>query len=859
MGTWLSRFPKRLRALIHRHQLDQDLADELNFHREMLEQAHGPATGARRFGNQTLLTETSRDLLSFRWLEMLWRDLRYGARSLRRAPVMTGAAILSLALGIGAATTIYSLIDTLLLHAISARDPQRVVRFSGLSYQNSRDIAAMQVFQDLASYDVSSVNWHAGERTQALFAQLVGASFFDALQVAPVVGRVFHGDEAEPARQPHVAVLTYRLWQRQFHGDRDIAGRTMLLNGTPYTVLGVLPRDYRSVMGMGISPEIYVPLEPALSPSMMDRSRGMYRTVARLREGRTLEQTRDELYAALAHLQQIYPEDNRRILERPAVESITDTVWMRDIPEARPVLTFASIAVGASLLVMMIACANAGGLLLARTAARAREVAIRLSIGASRRRILQQMMIESALLALAGIAGSLAITSAAAALLQQIPVPVPVPIEFAFALDWRLLAVACALGLAATLLCGLPAALHGTRTALATVVKLGAGTGFRRLHLRNLLVAGQFAVSVTLLAASFLFVRSFVHVLAANPGFEVDRIVSVNLQPARGQSSGDLGRRLLEQIRTTPGVAAAACASYLPLSFETGGQRVRIAQGSPNFEVGAQWVGPGYFATMQIPMVAGREFEDADLSASDRHPIIVNQAFADRYFAGKNPVGMRVIRANPRAREYSMEIVGVARNTKLRSLGEAFQPLTFLPEESLHYVVRAEGPANTILATLSRVASETDPTAGITVKPLREHVDASTWPVRFGAASIGMFATLGLLLAAVGLYGSMAYAVAHRKVEIGVRMALGAGRAEVLHLILRDGLRIVAAGSALGLAGALLATRSLESLLADGLSPRDPLAFAGVVVVLSLAGLTACVLPAMRAVQVDPNCALRHE
>jgi predicted permease len=535
---------------------------------------------------------------------------------------------------------------------------------------------------------------------------------------------------------------------------------------------------------------------------------------------------------------------------------------MRNIPEAKPILAFASIALAASLLVMFIACANAGGLLLARTSARAREVAIRMSIGASRRRILQQMLIESALLALAGMLGALAITSGAASLLQHVPVPVAVPIEFAFAIDRRLLLVASALGFAATLLCGLPAALQGTRTALSAVMRQGAGSVFRRLRVRSFLVAAQFAVSVTLLAACFLFVRSFARVLSADPGFDVDHIVALEFQPVAGQHTGTerdrLGRQLLDRLRTTPGIAAGANASYLPLSFETGAQRIRLDKGQ-DFEVGTQWVGPGYFATMRIPILAGREFEDPDLAAPTRHLIVVNQAFVNRYLSGSNPLGMRVIHTSPRAQEYAMEIVGVARTTKFRSLGEAPQPLIFNLEPSLHYVVRAVGPAEEIVSTVSRIAAEADPSAAVSVKLLRIHVDASRWPVRFGATTIGMFASLGLLLAAVGLYGSMGYVVSQRTVEIGIRMALGARHSQVLRMVAREGLRIVLAGSAIGLAAALLATRQLQGLLADGLSARDPLAFIGVVLVLALAGLAASLLPAIRAVHVDPNTALRHE
>ena len=864
---WLSRFPRRLRALIHRSQLDRDLADELRFHREMLEQdcvgsADPRSAAARRFGNQTLLQETSRELFSFQWVEGVWRDIRHGFRSLRRTPVMTGAAILSLALGIGATTTIYSLIDTLLVHAISAKDPDRVVRFSGISVPNAGDIGSMHVFGAIAVYDSGTVNWRAGDRTQSLFAQLVGPAFFDVLGIEAGVGRVFHGDEAEPGKEPRIAVLSYRLWQRQFHSDSQVAGRKMLLNGVPYTVLGVLPRDYRSVMALGIAPEIYVPMTPALSPGMMDRTRGRFNAVARLNSVSTREQARDEFYAALAHLRETYPEDNRRMMQRPAVQPITDTAWMRNVPEARPILAFASIAFAAALLVMLIACANTGGLLLARNAARAREVAIRLSIGAGRRRILQQMLVESSLLALAGILGALVITSAAASVLDRLSVPVTVPMGFAFAIDRRLLLVAAALGFAATLLCGLPAALHGTRTPLSTIVKQGSGTGWGRLRLRNYLVAGQFAVSLTLLAASFLFVRSFVRVLSVDPGFEVDRIVSLELQPARGQaqSGTPIGPQLLSRLRTAPGIAAAASASYLPLGFESGGQRIRLDREEQDVEVGTQWVGPEYFATMRIPVVAGRAFEEADLAAAaTRHPIVVNQAFVERYLSGRNPVGMRVIRTNPQSRESGMEIVGVVRNTKLRSLGEAPQPLIFNLEESLHFVVRAVGPAEGIVATLNRIAAETDPSAAVSVKPLRAHVDASTWPVRFGAITIGMFAGVGLLLAAVGLYGSLAYAVARRTLEIGIRMALGARRGQVMRMMAREGFGIVAAGSAVGLAGGLFATRPLQSLLADGLTARDPLTFTGALFVLALAGLAASLLPALRAVRVDPNVALRHE
>jgi putative ABC transport system permease protein len=804
-----------------------------------------------------------------RRLEQFFQDVRYGFRTLRASPGFTAVAILSLALGIGANTTIYSVVNELLLNDVTAIDQDRLVRignaqtaFTGISYLNYRDLADSGVFKDLAAeIPMGAWNWRNGAGSERIQVMISSGNLFQMLGVEAALGRTFIAAETDPATNPQVVVLSDGFWRRRLGADRNVLGRVLVMNDRPYTVLGILGRNYRSVIGLSIVPEAFVPVTPALAGA--SRKDLEFNMIGRLRPGVTRQQALAELAVQVRRLQQIYPATAKDLSNVSNFVSIGGIGRMAADPvDGWVFLIFFGLLSLTVALVLLIACANVSGLLLARGAARQREVAVRLALGAGRARLISQFLTEGLVLSIAGAALGLLLNVWLTRLLSQVSVPFPIPFEFTFAPDRGLLLYSFVLAAATAPLCALAPAFRASRPNVVAGLKQQQPQFSRRFTLRNALVIGQVAMSLVLLVTAALFLRGTLTLAAANPGFDVEHTSSIDVTPVEGRYRGEqfqtFRKRVLDRLETVSGVASVTSAGYLPLNPEVMGSKIR-KDGLPESEarsVNAHPVGPKYFATMGIPVVSGREF---DIRDRDRIPaaVIVNETFARRYFPGEDALGKRLVRSG--RSDLTLEIVGIVRDSKLRTLGESAQPLLYLNDYSTRLIARTAGRPEAAAGAIRMALGEIDSTAAIEIRTLRERSAIARWPTRIGALLLGCLGALGLFLAVMGLYGVIAYAVARRTSEIGIRMALGASRAGVLWMVLRDGLVVVSIGAAIGIILAGLATRPLAAILPSTLSTHDPATFAGVLALLIATSASAALIPARRASRVDPMTALHYE
>jgi putative ABC transport system permease protein len=877
---WIDIVLLRLRGLLQHNRAETELDEELRFHLErQIEQniARGlPPTEARyaamrEFGGVTQIQEQCRESRRVHRMENLIRDLRHGARSLLQSPLLLLTAALSLGLGIGANTTLYSLMREILLTPPTASEPQKLISFwmghgSHVSYQQWRDLDDTAALDGVAGYQLErQVNLRLGEDTTALFPFFVTANYFDVLGIQAELGRTFTAQEARAELDPQLAVLGYGFWRRRLNGDPAVLGRVLNLNGYPYTIVGVLPKDTRAVFGYGVAPDVYLPLNRKLMPDLNESDAATVTLFGRMKDGMSVEQARAALATVGQNLESTYPPESKGWGKVQRIYALDDPSRLSELP-LLPVFALLGVVVG---LVLLIACANIAGLLLARGTTRFRETAVRSALGASRARLLQQFLIESLLLALSGGAVGLLLNFWLIKLLDGAPLPLPIPVEFHLHPDLQLLLVGFALAAVTAVVCGLMPALNATKPKLSLVLKQQEPRfGRSRLAWRKALVAGQVAVSLVLVVTAFLFLRNLGRVAGANPGFEVHHLVwsEVSLIPDRyprevHQAWVDA---VVAELRALPGVRAASYARGVPLSL-----RGLAVRGAP-FEIdGAEvqvlssmnWVGSGYFAAMGTPVLAGREFTGNDLSSADQ-VIIVNETFVNRYLSGRNPIGRTLAQKSPDGSRVQ-EIVGVVADSKVHSLGEEPRPAIYEPYQArgaaTNFLVRVDGSAQSAIAMVDRVVQNHDPLAAVETRTMRQGLAFALLPSQLGMAILGTLGLLGLLLAMVGLYGMMAYAVSRRTSEIGIRVALGATQTQILQMALRDSLTVVGAGMLVGLAIALPATRLLVEFLVPGLSPNDPISLIGTVLLLGSAAVAASYLPARRASRVSPTVALRYE
>jgi predicted permease len=837
--------------LVRRRRFERDFEAEVAFHREMAKAGGNPLP----FGNQAVIAEQARDLWRFTVVENLWRDVVYGARSLVRQPALVASAVLSLALGVGANATIFSLGMELLLSEPSVADGASLVsvRNGGNSHTSLANLDALResgLFADVAGQrEQAALNWHDGQETRAIFVVVTTKNFFAVTGYPVALGR-----GTLPSDPDEVAVLAHEFWSRHFGRDPGVIGRTVTFDGRPFTIVGVLAPATRTLAGIGFAPDAYVP------PLSANELVAMY---GRLEPGMSLEQTR----AAARVLGQSADAGAAAAPDplRFASLQLQPVGGLRNDPQLLIVVAFFAATLAVTMLVLVLACVNVAGLLLSRGVVRQRELAIRAALGADPRRLLLQLLVESLLLAGAGTAAGRAVTALLGAKLSTIRLPLPIPIVLHAAPDWRVVAFAATLAAAATLLCGVLPAWQSVRASLAPALRRD-----RRLRLRPVLVAGQVAVSFVVIAAALLFVRNLAAAGAIDPGFDTERTIraTANLSPRTygdSASINDFISRALAVLQAVPGVEAAAAVRSLP--FTDRNTRGHAATWSSTGETAALsyvWnaVSPDYFKAMDIPVLLGRPFTQSD--ASGPRVVVVNRAFVDRYLNGRPPVGETYVVPGSPPRLY--QIVGVAGSVKTLTIGEDDRPQLYErlsqiggTRQRIDFVARVAGVPASHLAAVRAALRGMDSSVGLDVSPLRSSMTLAFLPSQAGAALMSAAGGLGLLLVAVGLFGTMTFSVAQRTREIGVRMALGATRALVVRMVVLECAGLVGAGSVVGAVVAWFAARPLAAFLVPGLSPNDPTTFALVVPVIALTSLAATWSPARRAARINPVVSLNAE
>ena len=819
------------------------------------------------------------------------QDFRYAARLLRRNPLFALTAALSLAIGIGANTAIFTIANALLFRPpAGVVAPGRLVDvgrsqdgegFDNSSYPNYLDIRARHTVLDgIYAYRFEPEPMSLGGGTgssagaERIFGGMTTLNYFTVLGTRPHIGRLFASSDSEEPGAAPITVLNYAFWKRRFDGDPGIIGQTLTLNGRPYTVIGVTPEGFHGTSV--VTGDLWVPitmvgdLSPRLSESILRSRQSVWLVMgARLKPGVTVRQAQEELAAIGQQLEREFPRENRGKGLRVVAQS--------PIPgNSGPFAAFFAVLMGIVSLVLAIACANVAGVLLARATARRREIAVRLAIGAGRGRLVRQMLIESTLLFVLGGAMGLALARVMTTLLlTQLP-SLPVPIDMSLPLDLRAVSFTLGLSLVAAVAAGLAPALHGSRADVVGDLKADAQSRPDRQRLRNAFVIGQVAFSIMLVVAATLFVRALERAGAIDPGFDPQGLELAALDLSLARYTPETGRvfanELIQHIRSAPGVQSAALAAMVPLGgggLGLGGLTVpgSTAQGAGRpFDVDWNVVTPGYFAAMKMRLASGRDFTDADRDGSPS-VVIVNETAARRWWPNQDPVGKTLLQQDGRPgapdATRTLTVVAVARDSKYRNLDEDPRPFVYVPIAQQFVprvtIVARSTQGQRLAAELRSVLASLNANLPIvTSVTFEEYAALGLVPQRVAASVSGSLGLVGLLLAAMGIYGVTAYRVTSRTREIGVRVALGAQPGDVVRMVLRQGMRLAFGGVAIGLALAAVAARLLESLL-FGVSSTDPAAFVGSAGLFVVIALAACFVPARRAVSVDAMRALRHE
>ena len=867
----------RKRAL---ENLDRDIREHIEMEtQDNIDRGMSPEearfAALRKFGNVTRVKEDTREVWSFVWLEQLWQDVRYGLRMLRRSPGFTVVAILTLALGIGANTAIFSVVNAVLLRRLPFPEPEQLVSVQlydtilkvpneYLSIPTFFDWRRQnQVFSGMAAFSDYTCTLTGAGRPVHLNAEWVSADFFSTLGVTPQLGRGFLPEEEK--KGSNFAILSDGLWRTMFNADTNIIGRSITLDNKSHIVIGVAPPGFDFPI---MTPPVQI--WTSIGETRWYDVRGAHGlfVLGRIKPGVTVTQAQTEMSRIDGLLAKEYPDSNLRYGEAVVVPELQHLVG-----DARSALWILFGAVG---FVLLIACANVASLLLARSMTRQREMAIRTALGAGRSRTISQLLTESVLLALiSGFLGFGLALWGTAGLLRLVPQNVPRISQIQ--MDSKVFLFTLLAAIFSGILFGLAPALQSSRRSpFDTLRTSGAGAGFSggvpQNRIRSALVVTEMALALTLLMGAGLMLQSFVSLQRVNPGFNPHNALTFTFDLPKNIYSNDqktiLYGQLLDRLNSLPGVVSAAAAVTLPLSggdlrtnVEVEGRPV-LNGTAPEEEFGV--VSPGYFKTMGIPLLEGREFDSTDTATSPL-VVIVNQAFAMRYFPNENPVGKRFKAIDPGRSDSPMrEIVGIVGNVKRGALNEAPEPDLFLPYQQefvgyLTLVVRTQGSPEAVMGTARELVHSMDASLQLfDIKTMDQYVGESVAQPRFNMILLMIFAALALGLTTVGIYGVMAYSVTQRTHEIGIRMALGAQRKEVMRLVLGNGIKLALGGIVAGIAMALALMRLLATLL-FGISTYDPLTFAGVAIALMLVALAACYIPAHRAMRVDPMVALRHE
>ena len=841
-----------LLKLFRRRRLHDDLEAELAFHREM-SRASGNAIP---LGNLSRITEESLDLWRFSGIENLWRDVIYGARTVARSRALVVTALLSFGLGIGVNAVVFSLAVELLLSQPSVTDASSLVsvRLGGNSHA---PIAALDflrrsgIFRDVVGDNVEMLmNFNDGRETRPVSAVATTKNYFTALGIPVAKGRGILPDDPND-----VVVIRDEFWRRHFNADPSVVGSHISLEGRPFTVVGILPPAHRTLVGFGFAPELYV-------PRYLDDT--MLAIYARLKPGTSLDEARARVKTVATRLDEIAPRE-MKYADALHVAPVVGFNRLREEPALIPVGLFFLALLIVAALVLLIACVNVAGLLLARASARRRELAIRLSLGASRGRLLQQLLVESLLLASGGAVFGLLIAQVTATLLGRVQLPLPLPLRLMIEPDWRVLGYAVILTMAATLLAGLLPAWQAVRESIARDLHRA-----RKLRVRRALVVGQVAVSLVILAAAFLFLRNLLAAHDLGPGFDLVHTLraEVNLPSDRYTTPEHLRsyvERALPELQALPGISAAAAARIVPFTDSTRfGSRITFPDTGEKADVNFSWnaVSPDFFHVMGIPVLKGRAFTTAD-RAGDL-VVIVNRTFVSRYLGARAAIGRTFLWGRDGTELF--RIVGVVEGTKTMTVGEDAMPQLYQPlaqiandRRRLQFVLRSATTPALQVAAVRGALRRIEPSAGTEVEPLYSSIGLAFLPSQVGAVLFGAIGLLTLVLAAIGLYGMMAFSVARQTQEIGIRLAIGATRSNISRMVLRDAVTLVGAGSVIGLGIALFVMRPLAMFLVSTLTPADPWSLGAVVIVLLVTALAAAWGPVRRAARVDPAVTLRYD
>ncbi len=873
-----SKLRMQLRALLRRSEMERELDEELQNHIEQQTEQNirlgmnpedARQAALKSFGGVEQAKERSRDARGVRWIEDLWQDSRFGARMLLNKPGFTLIAVVTLALGIGANSVIFSFFNGVLLRPLPFQRPEQLVLLDevatsrggvslGVSWPNYLDWRAQnRVFSDLGCYQDITFTLTGGGDAEELSGAFISDRLFESLGVAPQLGRAFTPEENQPGRN-RVVILSHGLWQRRFGGDQKILGKKITLVNRAWVVVGVMPPGFKFPGAV----DFWTPLAHGAGWARSMHGMGV---IARLKPGATIEQAQSEMSLIARRLAEQYPASNEGLDVR--VTGLRD----RLVKDYRRGLWILLGAVGA---VLLIACANVANLLLARAAARRREMAVRAALGAGRFRIVRQMLCESLLLGAMGGAAGMALARLGLNLLLA-ALPAELPFWMKFNVDGRVLGFTLAVSLLTSLVCGAAPAWNAARIDLIETLKDGGrgAAGGSRQRLRRLLVTAQVALALILLAGAGLLMRSFLHMRQVRLGFNPDNVLTLRVNMPGSDYRGGVSpfyRQLVERVNALPGVEIAGGAIPLPLSgVDENWGNVLTVEGQPALSFGQSprinlgIITPQYFRAMEIPLLAGRAFTNID--SPDAPPVaIADERLAREYWPNESPLGKRIRIGLPNSDDPWRVIVGVVGTVQHERLDAATRLMAYVPSlqkptgfQTL--VVRSNLPRESLIPAIKNVVKEMDPNLPIThIAGMREVIAESVWRPRLYAILFAVFAVVALTLAAVGVYGVMSYAVAARTNEIGIRMALGAERRHVLKLVVGQGMALALGGVCVGLAGASLLTRLMKTLL-FGVSATDPLTFAGVSLLLTLVALLACYIPARRATKVDPLIALRCE
>ncbi len=807
------------------------------------------------------------------------QDVGFSVRQMVKNPGFTAAAVLCIALGIGANTATFSFANSILMYESPAREPDRLVRLfirwaSGLEYGSwswpdyvdFRDRS--DVLEGLVAERPTPVNLSRDGQNERVWGILTSGNYFSELGIEINIGRGFNEEESETRGAHAVTVLSHALWQTRFGADPDVLGDDIILNGQPFSVIGVAPEGFRGT-NVGFAPDLWVPfmMAEAISPgyNILDErgNHGIQFITGRLKPGVTVEQADESLNALMAELIGEYPEnEGKSVLVFPEGEAALHPMVRGGF------VGFIAVMFGVVGLILLLACANVAGLVLARSSARSREIGIRLSLGASRLRLVRQLLTESLVLAAAAGGVGLLLAFWLIRLVSAFEPPSDLPLDWTISMDARVLAFTFLATVITGAVFGLAPTLQTTRQDLASTVKEGAAQGGSKSSFaRRALVVSQVGLSLVLLIGAALAIRSLRNVGEVDLGFEPDNLaiagVDLDLQGYDGDAGRQFQRELRERLGTVPGVEAVGYGDVIPLNLMSNSSGVlpegyEIPEGSTRPIVERNVVDAGYFEAMGIPVLQGRAFTEAD--NEDAPPVmIVNQTFAERYWPGEDPIGKQV-----EANSVDHTVVGIVKDGKYFSIGEDPKPYFY---RSMHQRysgyffihVRTAGETAGVLEAVRREVGAMDATLPVSdLQTMTAALGIAYLPARLGASVVAGFAVLALVLAAVGLYAVVAYSVSQATHEIGIRMALGARAADVLRLVVRQGMGLTVVGLGVGLVGGLALTRLMGALL-YGVAPTDVTSYIVASLVLALAAALACFVPAWRATRVDPLVALRSE